>query len=359
MKFHLKIFFVILLILTCGFGSCKTTAIDKQKKAKENIELVEKKISDKTIQIEDKGRAFVYGANYSLEQETNRTVALQITDKFLDLAQISLGNPSAADASLVKEITDDLLQESNRKIAIANLQLAQTEDEKKKYQKEAEIYKKQVLEGEAKLQKLENSIVLLQNQEKLLKNEYESKLGAASKLADENAEKAVKWDSENSFLASLNPFSDLFKFVKKLFTLSLIAGALFIIFHVLEIIFPGLGVISTIFGAIIKLFSKFVPKAISTAGFVSDKVKDGLKSVTVGLQHTINALKAEPIEDKILDTLDEHKMYNKNDIKKFLELHTENILELIKVKQNEFQDSNTKGLIQVIKAETGLKDGKF
>lgn len=353
MKNRFKILFLIFTILTLSGCSIfrGPTAVEKQKKAVQGIELSQKNIVAKTSQIEDKGKAFLYGAKYSLEHETNKTVPVLISEKFLDLSTLSIGQPSLTDAQKIREITDDLLKESDRKIAVANLQLAQTEGDKKKFEKEALNYKKQVESGEKQLKLLENSVSLLQGQEKLLKGEYDKKLGEAQKIAEVNATKASQWDEENSLINSLNPFRDLFKFIKKLFVLSLIGGAIFIIFHVLEVFFPALGVVSLIGSTFIKVISKFVPKAISGAGFVSSKIKDSLKAVTTGLQHTIDTLKVNPIEDKILNNLKENDIFDKNDVKKFLETHTENILELIKNEQDEHQDNSIKTEISNIKNE--------
>ena len=343
------------LLCVLGFGSCKTTAIDKQKKAEEKIIKAEKAIVKKGTEIEDKGKAFVYGANYANRQETNRTTAIDISGRFLDLASLTLGSPNLKDSSIVKGIVDDLLAKAKVDVALANAAAAQSDIEKKKFQKEAEYFQKQVLEGERKLQLLEKIVVQLQGQEGLLKVEYEKKLGDAMELAQDNAEKATKYDEEHTFLNAINPFKDIWNGVKKLLGWGVFIGAVTILFSVLETVFPQLRIAGVFFGWFGKIAMKLFPSAKKAAGVVAENVWSGFKNITVAIQHSIDTLRDKPIEDKVLEFVPDDAKLNKIEIKRLLELHTENVIQLIESELKEHHDAESHTLVQYAKAETGIK----
>src|SRR4051812_49221641 len=81
-----------------GFGGCVTT--NPQKKldlAQKKADIALQKINAQSSEITEKGKAFVFAAGYSNQQETNRTPAIDTSARFITLAQLSFGNPSVKD----------------------------------------------------------------------------------------------------------------------------------------------------------------------------------------------------------------------------------------------------------------------
>lgn len=330
------IIFILLLLTGCGGNQVENLIKDNSK-----VEAATTAINKNQDKIEDKGKAFVFGAGYANQQETNRTPAIEVSSRFIDLAQLTLGNPSVNDAMVIKEITDGLLLEYK-------LKLAQTESEAKSYKKQIEL-------AEIKLDNFSKEIVLLQTKEQSLKEKYEKEIKERENKNLENAQKAEKWDAANQWW---NPFTDLARALKKIAVLGLIGGVLVVLFQVGGTalgIGPITSAIAGVFGGIIKLLFRFIPMAKKYAGVVGSSVFSALKTTTQVLQTTFNRLKNEDLESELLTPYPSDKLFTKEEVKGLLESHSLKIESLIKTELDKVGNDETRGVIMKTKEEIGLK----
>lgn len=323
----MKRFFLFLLLVPVLSG-CFQIPFLKKTKAEEKVAQTSKAIDKNQEKIEDKGKAFVYAANYVNKQETNRTPQINLESRFIDLAQLTLGNPSIQDAQLMRDIADGLLKD-----AIKDKEIA-----------------------EKKLDEFSKEVIKYQKNEAALTEKYESALEKVNKINDQNAIKAGKWDAENS--QWWNPFYDIFKLFKKLLILGLIGGVLFVGFHILEIFFPEVSFISSIFGFFGKILIKFFPKVKNAAGLVGASVLNGLKATVKGIDATFDKLKNYPIEQELLIGYPNDKLFNKSEVQALLEAHSERIHDLIKTELEKAGDDESKAVINLAKQEIGIKSNK-
>lgn len=360
MKTKLPYLIIFLIILTGCFGSLKKPDtvdkdyLNKQKqseKAKLEITAAEKKI-------EDKGRAFLHAAEYTLNQETNKTPHVLVTGTFLNYATLSLGKPSINDAKIVEEISDGLI--SGYKAENIKLRLESSTNKV-----EIDILKTQLKAAESeakaanlKLDKFTQDVVRLQNNEELLKKKYQNELDKLNEENLANAAKAAAWDEDNSFLNSINPLHDLAKFFKKLFTLTVIAGILFIGFKVLEVFFPALSILSGIGGMCIGVVKKILPGAIKSAGLVGKGVYDALAHVVKSNQEFLSKLEQLPLEDELIEKYPDNYNFTKKEVKELLLSLTDKTVEELKKELQKNTDEQSRGIISYVKADKGIKEEK-
>lgn len=353
MKTKLPYLIIFLIVLTGCFGSLKKPDtidkdyLNKQKqteKAKAEISIAEKKI-------EDKGRAFLHAAEYTLNQETNKTPYVQVTGTFLNYATLSLGKPSVSDAKIVEEISDGLIsgyRAENLKLRLESSTNKVEIDILKSQLKTAESEAKS---ANTKLDKFTQEVVRLQNNEELLKKKYEVELGKLEKQNQDNAAKAAAWDEDNSFLNSINPLHDLAKFFKKLFTLTVIAGILFIGFKVLEVFFPALSILSGIGSMCIGIVKKILPGAIKGAGLVSGQALEALKHVVQSNYSFMKTLRDKPIEDDLIEKYPDNYNFTKKEVKELLLALTDKTLEELEKELSKNTDETSRGFITTVKQE--------
>ena len=360
MKTKLPYLIVFLIILTGCFGSLKKPDtvdkdyLNKQKqseKAKLEITAAEKKI-------EDKGRAFLHAAEYTLNQETNKTPHVLVTGTFLNYATLSLGKPSINDAKIVEEISDGLV--SGYKAENLKLRLESSTNKI-----EIDILKSQLKTAESeakaansKLDKFTQDVVRLQNNEELLKKKYQNELDKLNEENLANAAKAAAWDDDNSFINSINPLHDLAKFFKKLFTLTVIGGILFIAFKILEIFFPALSILSGIGGMCIGVVKKILPGAIKSAGLVGKGVYDALAHVVKSNQEFLSKLEQLPLEDELIEKYPDNYNFTKKEVKELLLSLTDKTVEELKKELQKNTDEQSRGIISYVKADKGIKEEK-
>ncbi len=359
----------ILIIGTCaGCASWQKTPEQKYIAEKAKVELVQKSIDDKNIKIQDKGKAFLYGAKIANWAETNRSVAIDVSAKFLDLSVLAIGEPSIRDATVIRDITDGLLLAQNTKIfeietkaAIARESAATNEFQYKAAQKELEKIKEQnkinsnlVYNAELKLKTFDSTVSQLQDEKELAIRGLTKELEKSDKLNEINSEKATSWDAENGFWASLNPFTDLWKFCKKMFTLGLIGGVLFVLFKVLEIFFPEMNIIGSVLGLFGKTVSKFVPSLTKSMDCVSNTVWTAMKHSVSATEDTLNKLKNQDIESPLIESYSNDYKFSKDEVKELLEKHSENIQNFILNNLSSTMDSTSKGIVLAAKTELNV-----
>ena len=360
---HFKSIFLILSIalITGCFGlSQKESGVDKDYLAKQaKTEKAKQEIKVNLDKVTDKGKALVHGAGYAINLETNKTPPVQVAGELISHAQLTLGNPSLADSKKIEDIVDGLVQEvkaENLKLKIQNttnkleLDILKTE------------LKKADSEGKAARQKLnafEEQITKLQNNEDLLKKKYEGELDKLNKENLDNAEKAKNWDAEHGFWQQFNIFSDIVSLIKKLFTLSIICGVCVVLFKILEIFMPGLNIISSFFGVIVKCISKLFPAAKSAAGLVSSKVYDAFSHLVKANENIFEKLEKAPLEEEIVNLFPDDKMFTKSEVKTLLFQLTDKTIDLFKAELNKHTDENSKALVRYAKADAGITNEKI
>jgi len=215
----------------------------------------------------DKGRDFVYGTKEALSRVPNPSPEVKVAKVLNDRANLALGNPPVEEALKLQRMVDDLLS--------ANAELQRN--------------------GQAELARREKDIVSLERRNL----ELEEKLKKVEEARDEkfisNANKAAKWDQENSFLNSINPFHDLWKFVKKLFFLALFVGLLGVGLKVAALFFPALAplsaVVDGVLGGVGRMIFRVAPKAREAAGVVGAEVHAVSEKTLATLVHAVQDIR--------------------------------------------------------------------
>ena len=326
----LKVFFFISLL---SISSCALFKSNPQKKfdnAQKQEQKAEKAIEAKTDQITDKSKSFVFGAKYSNEKELVRTPAIDVSSRFLDLAQLTLGPPNLQDSITIRKIADELIDS---------------------YKAETDEAKKAKIKAEKDLQAYVNQVVTLQKEKDGLVKVYQDKIEKLEKINQDNSVKAAQWDSENGFWQQFNIFSDIGKLIKKLFVLAIIGGLGFIVFHILEILFPGLKIISSILSLGGKIAMKFAPSIKNSLGLVSNNVYKTLKLTVTGLNSVFDKLKNYPIEQSLVQSYPEDYQFNKKEVISILESYSEQIEKMIKDELDKQNDATSRAIINVAKSD--------
>lgn len=366
------LFLIVWGVLTsgCGIFPKKPDGTPSNYLKKEDkVEQTQKQIEAAEKKIENKGVSFLYGARLTLAQETNKTPHVVVSERFLDLATLSLGTPSISDAKIIDEISKGLIDEFKAKIEqekseslklrIINsndrkeieslkLELKLAESSAEKYDKSHKLAEKLLLSTEKNVSDLQEEIIKLGGK-------HESELKKLQDLNHENAAKAAAWEEDNGFWQQFNIFKDIFSLIKKLAVISLIGGVLFIGFKVLEIFFPAFNILGTVFGGIVKMISKFVPAAKNAAGLVSDAVYSGFKNIVKATENALNIIENHDIESQLLKNYPTDYKFSTQEVKNLLIQHSEQIEKIIKDELKIHTDSDDKGLIHRTKVELNLK----
>jgi hypothetical protein len=329
----MRIWILVFLIIVSSVG-CKTNPEKRLFRLNNQLNKAAVNVESKNTQIEDKGKSFVYGAKYSNSKETNRTPAIDVSARFLDLAQLTLGNPSIKDAAVVKEITDGLLAEADYKVKNA-------EEEKAK--------------AEFKLSGLIKEVETLQNQKTNLQHQYELAVDKVRSEAEKNAAKARLYDEENSFWNQINPFHDLGKFFKKLVIWGVVLGFIFTAVRILEFVFPQFSILGAIAGGIGKLVFKIVPTATKAAGVVPKQIWDFSKKTVLSIENTLKALEYQDIESDLIKNYPETHKFEKKDVLQLLQLHSEKIEGMLKVELTQKYNEDDQAILNKAKINLGLK----
>lgn len=339
-KFKKSLIFAAIVIVFFSIG-CFSTPEKKKAKADQKIEAAAKKIEINDNQLEERGKSLVYGAAISIARETNRTPAVEITSKYIGLSQLTLGNPSVKDADIIRGITDDLFFQYNLKVAVKDDEI-----------KEA---KAKIAEGERKLAEFTQTIIELENSRDSLNKDYQSKLDAANKVNEKNAELAQKYNEIYGGINWLNPFAGLGHILKRLVFMGLGIGLIVILFKVAEIFYPALNIVGFVFGGIGKAVIKFAPRTKEFMGVVSSKVYDSFKATVKGLEQVKESLKKEDIESSLLAAFPADHLFEKKDVLELLQKHSEQILTIIKNNMDKNHDETTRAVVNYAKSDLGLE----
>lgn len=343
---------------------------DKQIQKEDKAEIALKAIEDNKKVLDNKASALVFGSQYTLKQETNKTPYIDVSLRFLELATLSLEKPSVKDANLMMEISDGLLKGYKEEAELAKKKAAEaqgraaTSDKEKEEAKIAakiasdnyEKAKKDHLEAEKKLALYTQDLVKLQENEKVLTEKADKAELALKQFARENSGKAAEYDSEHGFWQQFNIFSDIMSLIKKLFTIGIIGCILVVAFKVVEVFFPALSIVSSIFGLVIKTITKLFPAAKSFAGLVGDGVKDALTALVKANHDVLKQLKDAPIEKELLESYPDDKTFTKKETEELLLKLTDKTVDYIEKKLLEHTDSDTRGIISYVKADAGIKN---
>lgn len=330
--------------------------LEKALQTQEKVQLKNDLIKIAEDKLEDKGKSLLHGGRYVLNLSTNKTPEIDVSLRFLDLAQLSLGNPTIKDAQVIEGIADGLLAEYKAE----NLRLKATAEtnrgEIKKLENAASQLEKQHRDAELQLKTFVGTVNKIQEEKVKLESELKKEQGKNNDLLEQLAVKADRFDEENSLLNSLNPFKDLFSFFKKMLGWGVILFVGFIVFQVIEIMFPGVAILSTIISIPIKVISRILPRALNFAGLVSNKVLDAASALVAANNDVIKSLKDEPLEEKLLENFPEDKTFTKKETLNLLFQLTENTLDMLISKLDKHLDSDTRGVVSQIKAKTGIKN---
>jgi hypothetical protein len=270
------------------------------------------------------------------------------------LAKLTLGNPSVKDASNVQDIVDGLMMEYKVNYDLLKAEKASTEKDAKEARRAALEAQKKVDEAAKKFKALEAEIIKEQAAKESLERTYENALEKEKVISSENAKKAAAYDEEHTFWNAINPLHDLGRFLKKLVALASVIAGLVTVFKIAEVFFPQLNIVGAIFGLIGKFIFRFAPKAKKVAGVVSGVVWDAFKANVKALNDAFDSLKNGVLEKSVLVTIPEGD-YTKADIAKFLAIYSDKVEELIKKELDEHNNEDSRAIVTVAKAETGIK----
>ncbi len=255
------------LLFAAAMTGCGTTTKFLQFRELEKVEKAKVELKKNEDERLAKGRDFVYGTGKALEQVPSTDPEVKLAKLLNERALLTLGTPSSKDAIKLKQMVDDLLSVNE------------------------EIHKK----GLAELENRDSAIADLEAKTK----DLERKLAIQEEKRDDKFEdaalKAAKWDDENSFLNSINPFRDLAKFAKKLvflilFVLFICAGV-----KIGALFFPPLApfsaILDSIVGGIFKMGFRAMPAAKAAAGVVATEAHQLSEQTLAAMVKTVQDLR--------------------------------------------------------------------
>jgi len=337
---NIRSFFTILaatFALTAALVGCRT-ASDKQLASQTKADTTVAKIQKVEDVKQGSGRTFVYGTKLALDkaatdavsQITNVSLSIDIARGMNNNAMLTLGLPSTAEALVITDIVTGLLSTNEVLKAKANALEAQ----------------------------LSHSIAAKEAEIDKLKSTLETQLDDVKKIAQANASKADLYNEEHSFWNSINPFYDLWRFLKKLTFLGLTIGALVAAVKLAGIFFPALGpiagIIDSIFGGLVRWVTRVIPGVATKAGLVGTSVLASFKKVVKGVGVTMDTLKKEDIESALLDPFPNDKMFTKLEVRTLLEQHSINIDTLLSDRLAKLTNDEDRVVINKLRSEMGL-----
>jgi hypothetical protein len=383
MKNRTRYFTLLILCLSLfawgciSFDPSKVNDPLKDKRALDNkVKAIESALVTNKTLIEDKGRAFVHGGLYVLNQATNQTAEIKVAGRFLELATLSLRQPSMKDARTIEDIADGLLSQYKMEIAhseslrleseadrmalsatnqVLKLEVNQLRERADQLQTESALYKKQYDKAEKDLSAFAGQIVTLQEEQRNLNKKHALERNQQDAQNTENALKAAKWDAENGFWSQFNIFADITKFFKKLFSLCILGGILFIAFKLLEIFFPAFNILGTIFGGLIRGVQRLVPSAVKSANLVGRSVWEGFKGTVKAIENTRAKLEREDIESDLMENYPDNYQFSKKEVHALLEKMSAKINDILTAELTAQQKEEGYALVQHAKAESGIK----
>jgi hypothetical protein len=386
-----------LLFSTVSCTTTQSASEKKQDKVEQRVEASKKAIEKQINSIEDKGKAYIYGAHLSLDLTPREHPGVDIADSFIDLAGLTLGSPSLSDATKIQSIVDNLFaqvrveeekrKEAEAKIKVAELKAKEAElkakaesldsktekldlleqakiakEQAKNWQdqadaahKEAEKAKKEVALGEKKLSEFSGRVITLENQLSYLNAQYEKDLGDAREIARKNAQKAGLYDAEHTFWKEINPFDDIWRGVKGLMGwVGVIFGG-WLLLRVLGIFFPAVRVADWIVGAGAKVAFKAAPYATKYAGVVGHGVWKGFKNVVQAIEHTFQRIENSRLEEEVLKPFPDGTTFSKDQVRTLLQQHTNHVLEVLLAELDEHHTEDSRALVHRAKVDMGIK----
>lgn len=264
-KRFLKLSSIILVAAT--LTGCGTTTKFLQFRELEKVEQAKTNLKKNEETRLDKGRDFVYGTGQALDQSTSPDPEVKLAKLLNERALLTLGNPSSKDALKLKQMVDDLLSVNE------------------------EIHKK----GQAELDRRDSDIASLEAKTKDLERKLQVQEEKRDEKFEDAALKAAKWDDENSFLNSINPFRDLAKFAKKLFFLVLFLLFICVGVKVGALFFPPLApfsaILDSLVGGIFKMGFRAVPAAKAAAGVVAAETHELSEKTLAAMVKTVQDLR--------------------------------------------------------------------
>jgi len=232
----------------------------------------------------ERGRDFAYAAGQALDKICieKQVPEVKVAKLLTDRALLTLGSPDSESALQLKQLVDDLLSENAKLRERGAAELA---------------------DRDAMIAKLEHKAIAL---EKTLDKVEDAR--DATLIKDAN--KAAQWDAENSFINSINPFHDLWKFIKKLFILALIVGLLGAGLKIAAMFFPALKPLSMMVDGCLGFFGKLVfraaPAAQQAAGVVAVETHAASEKTLAALVKTVQDLRydhGDEVKAKVDDAL--------------------------------------------------------
>jgi len=278
----------------------------------------------------------VYG---TLRAEPNKTKYTDAAIKGLSVTQNALQDlVSTKDLLLAIETQSNLISEQAEQIKKGNETINELNNNINIYKNNEQKLNNDIENLEAqkikevgiKLIEIKEKDNIISQKERLLKEQED-------KFNNLNAEKAAKFDKENSLFNRLNPFTHLSKFFSSIFIWIIIFVVLGVILKVCSIIFPGVNVlqvivkgIGSVVGGILKLIFGFIPNLFSGLGAVDKKEYEKEKKIADNTIGSIQELKYENPE-----------LYNQSVKPKLQEWH-QNDPEIDKIIEQKLKDLNLK-----------------
>jgi len=280
-----RLFGTSLLIVALMGTGCSTVTKYRTVKELQRVEEAKQKLADNETARLEKGRDFAYGTGKALDKIVTPSPEVKVAKVLNDRAMLTLGTPDSQTALRLQQMVDDLLSLNE------------------------ELRKR----GAADLAARDAAIAKLELKSKNLEHSVENAEDARDDKFVTNANKASQWDEENSFINSINPFHDLWKFVKKMFVLLLIVGLLGVLLKVLAMFFPALKPLSALVDVVLGGFGKAIfrlaPTAKAAAGVVSAEAHEVSEKTLTALVKTVQDMRydhGDDVKQKVEASLYEH-----------------------------------------------------
>lgn len=253
-------FLPLFLIFALFANSCSLLPSERVARAQEKVAQTKEQINNYQDELVEKARNYVFGANYTLQLDTNPNVFTKTAEKMTSRAELVLGPPVIEQANQIKEIANDLVSNN------VNLNT----------------------KGDELLVQKDEEIIILQNNIKHLNDQLE-----------------IKEKKSNSIALEMSAFGDTWYKIKHYFYYILWFIGIFLFLSLLGKILPPpynsiVNIVAIPMGLIIKGVHALFPAAKQAAGVVAvatyNQTKKTLENVVDSIEQTKDQISNKQVQ---------------------------------------------------------------
>lgn len=250
---------LLFLVIIVGLFSvgCRSLPSERVAKAQQKVEQTKAQIQDKNDAIVDKTRGYIFGADFALSLDNNPNKYSTVAKDMTGRARLTLGDPSMEDATILRDIINNLLS-TNQAI---------------------------IVKGQKALAEKDSEVTALQNNIAVLQKTLE-----------------VKEQKSNAIALEMSKLGDTWFKIKRVFYWVVWIIGIGLLFSVLSKVLPPpynsiAGIIYVPFGLLSKLIHALFPAAKQVAGVVASKTYEETKKAFTNVVDSIEQTK-EQIQNK-------------------------------------------------------------